>query len=335
MGYTLVILLIIFILFLGINSLKNNEMFLSKNNIQYPSFPIDVVYTWAGEINSNNARLSNNNELKFSLRSVMKYAPWVNKIYILMNPPKKKPSWFNQTYSDKIILVDHYDTFKNKNHLPCTNSNSIETTIINIPGLSEHFIYFNDDVYLGNYVSYLDFFNKDGSKIIVDKKHINKCKSMIIDNRFKTININLPYYCGISQHIPFACKKSIIKEFQEKYKDYIEFIRSIKSRKGTGKTKCHDNNLHKWCQQQHGPVAKFSYDNNYALSYEYPKKDIRYISYDFDPNLRGLETIKRNKPKYYCINDTNIENEFNRNIFFKNINSFMNEYYPEKPFFEK
>ena len=31
----------------------------------------------------------NNNELQYSIRSVIKYAPWINKIYILMNPPKK------------------------------------------------------------------------------------------------------------------------------------------------------------------------------------------------------------------------------------------------------
>ena len=27
--------------------------------------------------------------------------PWINKIFILMNPPKKKPSWFNNKYKKK------------------------------------------------------------------------------------------------------------------------------------------------------------------------------------------------------------------------------------------
>ena len=329
-------IIIILILFMIINYYFNNVENFSSNKLNIkPPFPIDVVYTWAGEQNTSNARLANNNELKYSLRSVMKYAPWVNKIYILMNPPKKKPSWFNNKYSDKIILVDHYDTFKNKNHLPSTNSNAIETTMVNIPGLSEHFIYFNDDVYLGNYVSYLDFFNKDGSKIIVDDLPLNKCKSMIINDQSESIDMILPFYCGISQHIPFACKKSIIKEYQKDYTDYIEFIRNIKSRKGTGKTICHDNNLHKWCQQQHGPIAKFSYDNNYAISYKFPKNQIIYVSYQFDPYLKALNRIKKTKPKFYCINDTNIENNENRKIFYDKVNNFMEKYYPEKPFFEK
>ena len=126
-----------------------------------PPFKIDVVYTWAGENkNLKNPRLSFNDELKYSIRSVFKYAPWINKIYILMNPPKEKPSWFNENYKDRIVILDHTDTFEKEN-LPCTNSNSIETTLINIPNLSEHFIYFNDDVFLGNKVEYTDFFNED------------------------------------------------------------------------------------------------------------------------------------------------------------------------------
>ena len=36
---------------------------------------------------------------------------WINKIYILMNPPKKKPSWFNDKYKEKIILLDQTETF--------------------------------------------------------------------------------------------------------------------------------------------------------------------------------------------------------------------------------
>ena len=105
-------------------------------------FPIYIVYTWAGEDISDNIRLSNNNELKYSLRSVYKYAPWVNHIYILMNPPKRKPSWFNNDYNRLITIVDQRETFPKGCVLPNTNSNAIETTLHNIKGLSEHFIYF-------------------------------------------------------------------------------------------------------------------------------------------------------------------------------------------------
>ena len=324
------ILIIIIIYSLSYTDVKEGFQLNNK-----PPFPIDIVYTWAGEHNDTiNARIANNNELKYSLRSVMRYAPWVNKIYILMNPPKTKPSWFNELYSEKIVLIDHNDTFKQSIHLPTTNSNSIETTVVNIPELSEHFIYLNDDFYLGNYVSYLDFFNHDGSKIVIDSDRIKNCKSMHIDEEQPKLDIELPTYCGISHHIPFANTKTIIKEFQRKYSDYIEWVRNIKQRKGTGGSYCNELNLHKWCQQQHGLIAKFAYDNGYAIIRKFSPTDIIYVDYQYDRNLKKLDYIYRANPKFFCINDVNIKNTTERQKFYKRVNNFMEKYYDEPPFFE-
>jgi hypothetical protein len=331
--YIILCLLLIILITLLLNR-NNLELFTESSRDDLPPFPIDVVYTWAGEYNNTtNARLSNNNELKYSIRSVIKYAPWVNKIFILMNPPKKIPSWFNESYKNKIILVDHNDTFK-RQHMPCTNSNSIETTIINIPGLSEHFIYFNDDVFLGNNVSYLNFFNKDGSKIIVDDKRIENCKSMIIENTISKVDFKLPEYCGVSQHIPFANKKSIIRKYQETYSDYVEWVRNIRSRKGTGRTACNSNNLHKWCQQQHGPIGKFAYENGDAIIKSFDKKDIVYIAKEYDPELERLDEIKQNRPLFFCVNDVKINDDNERKKFYDKFNHFMEEYFNEHPVFE-
>ena len=165
------IILILFIILLCLK-VKLYENFVVSNK---QPFPIDIVYTWAGEDMSDDIRLSNNNELKYSIRSVYKYAPWINRIYILMNPPKKVPSWFNNKYSKLITIVDHKDTFPNNSIMPNTNSNAIETTLHNISGLSEHFIYFNDDFFLGDYVKYTDFFTSTGKPIVHNKlkKKIN------------------------------------------------------------------------------------------------------------------------------------------------------------------
>ena len=303
-----------------------------------PPFPIDIVYTWAGENNDkNNMRLAYNNELKYSIRSVFKYAPWFNKIYILMNPPKKVPSWFNDKYSDKIILVDHNQTFE-KRHLPSTNSNAIETTLVNIPNLSEHFIYFNDDVYLGRPTSYLDFFNRDGSKIIVDKRKVglekHKCKNLQLEGKEKILNFNLPIHCNLSNHTPFANKKSIIIKYQKKYKEYIEWVRNIKERKGTGNKYCENNNLRNWCQQQHTPIFKFAYDNNLAIIKDFDKKDIVYIEYNYRQKLYNL--IK-NPPLFFCINDTNIKGKdrlLKRELYQKEANKILEKMFNLKTYFE-
>lgn len=326
----LFLILIILILALLFGTTENCENFEFYN---LPPFPVDVVYTWAGEkSNLNDARLSNNNELKYSIRSIIKFAPWVNKIYILMNPPKKKPSWFNDSYTNKIVLVDHYDTLDHK-YLPTTNSNSIETSLVNIPDLSEHFIYFNDDFYLGNKVYYTDFFNKDGSKIIINSKIIKKCSDMKLYPNDK-IKFNLPYYCGIADHIPFGLKKSIILKFQEEYPEYIEMVRKIKGRKTTGADMCQINLLKDWCQQQHAPLSKFAYDNNLGISKNINRLDKIYIEFKIDPYLRRLDVVRKFKPLFFCINDTPMENANFKEIFYNKVNNFLEEYYNEKPFFE-
>ena len=173
-----------------------------------PPFPIDIVYTWSGEKTSNDIRLGYNYEVKYSIRSIYYFAPWVNKIYILMNNPKKTPSWIKED-NDKIIIVDHLDTFPSKKYLPNTNSNAIETTIPNIQGLSEHFIYFNDDFFLGRKSKYTDFFTPDGKAIVnyntseIKPTYYNK------DNT-RNLSIKFPPNNGMMyEHIPVPRIKSI------------------------------------------------------------------------------------------------------------------------------
>lgn len=71
--------------------------------------------------------------------------PWVRYVWIVTNG--QIPLWLNVSHP-KIRLVNHKDIFKWPEHLPTFNSLAIESHIHLIPGLSEHFIYFNDDMVL-------------------------------------------------------------------------------------------------------------------------------------------------------------------------------------------
>ncbi|GBG32295.1 N-acetylglucosamine-1-phosphotransferase subunits alpha/beta [Hondaea fermentalgiana] len=99
-------------------------------------------------------RFRDNEELRFSLRSLEKYAPWVRHIYIVTD--NQIPSWLDLNHP-RMTLVSHADIFANKSHLPTFSSPSIEANLHRIPGLGENFIYFNDDVMLGAPVWPSDF----------------------------------------------------------------------------------------------------------------------------------------------------------------------------------
>ncbi|KAL3671260.1 hypothetical protein V7S43_003192 [Phytophthora oleae] len=108
--------------------------------------------------NSDN-RFRDNEELRYSLRSLEKYAPWVRHIYVVTDG--QIPSWLD-IESPKLSIVKHRDIFANKSHLPVFSSPAIEWSLDNIPGLSDMFLYFNDDVFLGSPVKPEDFVSQTG-----------------------------------------------------------------------------------------------------------------------------------------------------------------------------
>lgn len=145
--------------------------------------PVDAVYTWvdsedpewrasypefdasipAGNSHSSNrdlARYTSRDELKYSLRSLELNAPWIRKIYLVT--AGQAPDWLDTTDTN-LVLVDHSEIFDDpETSLPTFNSHAIETQLCNIQGLSEHFIYVNDDIFFGSPLSPNVFFTGQG-----------------------------------------------------------------------------------------------------------------------------------------------------------------------------
>ena len=147
---------------------------------------IDLVYLW---VNGNDpkwvakhdaysrempysernctGRYADNGELKYSLRSVERYAPWIRNIFIVTD--RQVPEWLN-TAHPRIHIVDHSDIMPPE-CLPCFNSVVIEHHLHLIPGLSEHFLYANDDTLLNKPVTPQTFFGTDSFPIIRMRRH--------------------------------------------------------------------------------------------------------------------------------------------------------------------
>ena len=92
--------------------------------------------------------------LKFWFRGVEKFAPWVRKIHFVTWG--HLPSWLN-TDNPKLHIVKHEDYIP-KQYLPTFNCNVLENCLHRIEGLSERFVYFNDDVFVINNTKPTDFF---------------------------------------------------------------------------------------------------------------------------------------------------------------------------------
>ncbi|KAG8578368.1 hypothetical protein GDO81_010466 [Engystomops pustulosus] len=109
------------------------------------------------------SRFEDNEELRYSLRSIEKHAPWVRHVFIVTNG--QIPSWLNLD-NPRVTIVTHQEIFLNTSHLPTFSSPAIESHIHRIPGLSQKFIYMNDDVMFGTHVWPDDFYSHSkGQKV--------------------------------------------------------------------------------------------------------------------------------------------------------------------------
>ncbi len=100
------------------------------------------------------ARFRDHGFLKYWFRGVDKFAPWVRKIHFITDG--QKPEWLDEN-NPKINLVFHED-FIPLRFLHTYNSVVIERYLHKIPGLTEHFVYFNDDFYIIAHIGKERFF---------------------------------------------------------------------------------------------------------------------------------------------------------------------------------
>ena len=92
--------------------------------------------------------------LRYWFRGIEQFAPWVRKIWFICD--QQPPLWLNLNHP-KLSIVRHED-FIPSEYLPVFSSHPIELNMFRIPGLSEQFVYFNDDTFLLRPVSEAFFF---------------------------------------------------------------------------------------------------------------------------------------------------------------------------------
>ena len=220
-----------------------------------PSFDVDLVYMWVDgndpqwqrkreRYSDNSARVhesavdstrfENREELRYSLRSVSAFAPWVHKIYIVTD--NQVPYWL-ETNNSMIQVIDHKDIFPDTSVLPTFNSHSIETCLHRIPGLSEHYIVVNDDVLFRRPVSKGQFFTSAGQARFflspvkigdtadpaphIQAAHNNR---ELIENRFgKSIT-----QCFL--HTPHPHLRSLMEQVESEFPNQVEHTRSSRFR---------------------------------------------------------------------------------------------------------
>ncbi|MFB7666095.1 stealth family protein [Kitasatospora sp. NPDC056138] len=210
-------------------------------------FPIDVVYTWvdgndpawqrrraeadgsAQDLNpeaANDARYMSRDELRYSLRSLHLNAPWVRTVYLVTDD--QTPSWLD-TSNPRIKVLSHREIFRDQTALPTFNSHAIESQLHHIEGLSEQFLYFNDDVFLGRPISPQLFFHSNGlSKFFPSVAAVPLGTPSLLDSPVSAAAKNnrrlIEEDFGSTlvqkmQHVPHALRREVLSEIEEHFKE--------------------------------------------------------------------------------------------------------------------
>ena len=224
--------------------------------------PIDVVYTWVDaddpawaesmrewasrqdtvlESAGNMQRYAGRDELRYSLRSLWLYAPFVRRIFLVT--AGQSPDWLEQN-NDKIQLVRHEDIFPDPDCLPTFNSHAIESCLHRIPGLAENFVYFNDDVMLNKETTISSFFTRMG----LGKSRFSQTASVPTSQPDATgTPTDWATYCSAElveqdfgirferklKHVPMAMKRSVLSEIEARYAEPIARTRRARFRAET------------------------------------------------------------------------------------------------------
>ncbi|WP_037036116.1 stealth conserved region 3 domain-containing protein [Rahnella sp. WP5] len=271
---------------------------------------IDAVYTWVNHAdlawqeqwkNSfpdsefDPDRYTSNDELKYSLRSLNKYAPWLNNIYIVSNCAK--PSWL--TNHPRIIWVDHNEIFPYSESLPTFNSHAIESCLHHIKDLSEYFIYLNDDFILGQPCLPSDFFDEAGRSLAYFEPYgmvySSSDKEGVPDYLLAAMNSNKlikeqhPEYDSkyLHRHVPYALRKSVLMEIERTYPESFSITRNSKIRSPL------DINLTSFLYHH------YSYINGTSVKSEVSSLIVR------PNNINSILSKDSYKYKILCFNDGN------------------------------
>lgn len=310
---------------------------------------IDLIYLWvdgndpawqakrsaclpggAGKVteSTTKARYADNEELKYSLRSAEKHAPWIRNIFIVTD--NQTPAWLD-TSNPRVKVVNQSDIMPAECD-PCFNSSVIEYYLYRIPGLSEHFIYANDDMFFNADVQPDFFFGSDGYPIVrLKRKRFGKLlfwlRSAVVWKKPGIYRVTVQkasemvgrkfgkYYSGVPHHNIDAYNKSDYREaVEDVFRDKVEA------------TSC--NRFRTAEDMQRIAILYYALAIGHGhLRYAGRRESKRISAHRED----FMEELARYRPTLLCLNDSQRVKDSDRD----RIKPFLEQLFPEKSSFEK
>jgi len=197
---------------------------------------IDFVIPWSGPAPTRDGGLAvererDNGEMKYLLRSMAMHAPWVRRVWLLVNgvlpdgaveiPPSIK---------GRTTVVDRC-SFMPQGTCPTRNGFAVRAFAHRLPGLAEHWVMIDDDIFLGRPTK-PSFFFQDGKPHVWRKAPTwgyfagNACHRLYESKgvvKFPTPNSAAP-----SPHFWYPQLRSVCESTEREFPEFYEFVGSHK-----------------------------------------------------------------------------------------------------------
>ena len=239
-------------------------------------------------------RFRDRDELRHSMRSMEMYLPWVRHIYLVTD--QQRPDWLDPDHP-RITLVDHSEIL-DPGDLPTFNSHTIGSRLHRIPGLSEHYLVLNDDVFFNAPLTPQHFFLGNGSvRFFLSKARApliaQEDRSAIESARRNSARLLEqefgPAVNALFLHAPIAQRVSLMEEMEERFPQAFAALRGSHFRDPA------DFEINSWLHHHFA----------YATGRGVPSR-MRYGYYDVSRRA-SWETLQRMVPgrgtQTFCVND--------------------------------
>lgn len=289
--------------------------------------PIDAVYTWVdGDTPAYRAalraylascgqappaaslcrtRFQQHDELRYSLRSLAAYAPWVRRVYLVTNG--QKPSWLAED-CPRLTLVTHREIFPDPGHLPTFSSFAIQLHMHRIPGLSRRFLYFNDDILLGRPTTRDHFLTPEGGQYLY-LEELPACDDLTTADPFLRAEARShavlralgapPEGRARAAHVPMLHDGDVIEEMKSLAPEVFETTSASRLRSGDCifLRQLYTHYLLQISAERH---------LHRAVVLKIPSREHTFFQIVPRPavNLRRLVSVTLRRPRFICVNDS-------------------------------
>ena len=273
---------------------------------------------------AGNTRYASLGEIFYCVASLNRYAPWLNKIYIVTDEQDPMlDEWLAKHFPEGTIpmeIVDHKVIFRGyEEFLPTFNSISIESMTWRIPGLSEHYIEFNDDLILAAPTRPDDFFTEDGKVVCYGKRYRSlyvRLSNILRRHRdgskqvsFRQTMRNAAEILGERKyfikiyHTPKALLRSVYERYFASYPDNL--LSNVRHRFRVPSQFNVEEMQYLLLQREGRMVMRRAYDD---LLYLKPKRDNEYIT------RKLAEFDSKANHKFGCFNSLDMMTEEGRTM---------------------